>query len=468
MPRLRRVAARVSAMSPVRGESADPRDATTPVPGRAGIRRSGPVLPSWRGVRALGSGSRLAGDSADRSSACRPLARRAGRRPSDLCETADAYIVTAELPGLSRDQVRHRVPRRPPDPAGTPRRPRRLRAVSPGGTRSRRVSRGRSACRWTSTPTRITADLTDGVLTVIVPKAAGSGPSPGRRRVAPHAPLRARPARSCWPDWSPASSVGPAAEPRPIAARHRRRRCRTGRPGAGHAAPPPRCGGRARLHARRRAGRRAPSRTSRRCRWSRVRTSPFANDPFFQYFFGDQDDMFGSRNRYESSLGSGVVVSPTATWSPTTTCRRGDVAVTVTASATSASWRAKMIGVDSWTDLALLKVDATGLPDHAVGRLVEAEGRRVGDGHRQPVLAQSDGDAGHRERARPRQRRASPPTRTSSRPTPPSTRATRAARWSTAAASWSASTPRSSRRAAATRASASPCRATSRGASSTT
>ena len=36
--------------------------------------------------------------------------------------------------------------------------------------------------------------------------------------------------------------------------------------------------------------------------------SPFANDPFFQYFFGD-GDMFGERSRRELSLGSGVVVS---------------------------------------------------------------------------------------------------------------------------------------------------------------
>ena len=41
----------------------------------------------------------------------------------------------------------------------------------------------------------------------------------------------------------------------------------------------------------------------------RQRTSPFFNDPFFQQFFGDPDGMFGSRDRYASSLGSGVVVS---------------------------------------------------------------------------------------------------------------------------------------------------------------
>src|SRR5229473_2246782 len=36
--------------------------------------------------------------------------------------------------------------------------------------------------------------------------------------------------------------------------------------------------------------------------------SPFANDPFFSYFFGDQD-AFGSRDRRSLSLGSGVIVS---------------------------------------------------------------------------------------------------------------------------------------------------------------
>ena len=106
--------------------------------------------------------------------------------------------------------------------------------------------------------------------------------------------------------------------------------------------------------------------------------------------------------------------------------------------------------------------------DDAVGRFVEAEGRRVGAGDRQPVSAQPDRDARHRLGASAAPTSASRPTRTSSRPTPPSTPATPAARWSTRAASWSASTPPSSARAAATRASASPSRATWRGASSTT
>ena len=35
--------------------------------------------------------------------------------------------------------------------------------------------------------------------------------------------------------------------------------------------------------------------------------SPFDNDPFFQYFFGDQD-FSGSRDRRSLSLGSGVII----------------------------------------------------------------------------------------------------------------------------------------------------------------
>src|SRR4029079_12210759 len=40
----------------------------------------------------------------------------------------------------------------------------------------------------------------------------------------------------------------------------------------------------------------------------RARNSPFANDPFFNYFFGDSE-QFGARDRRSLSLGSGVVIS---------------------------------------------------------------------------------------------------------------------------------------------------------------
>ena len=90
--------------------------------------------------------------------------------------------------------------------------------------------------------------------------------------------------------------------------------------------------------------------------------SPFANDPFFQYFFGDADQMFGSRNRYESSLGSGVVISSDGyVLTNSHVVGEGEVEVTV-GMADKRELRAKVIGVDPATDLALLKVDAVGLP----------------------------------------------------------------------------------------------------------
>jgi Do/DeqQ family serine protease len=90
--------------------------------------------------------------------------------------------------------------------------------------------------------------------------------------------------------------------------------------------------------------------------------SPYANDPFFQYFFGDADEMFGSRNRYESSLGSGVVISPDGyVLTNSHVVGEGEVEVTV-GLGDKRELRAKVIGVDASTDLALLKVEGGALP----------------------------------------------------------------------------------------------------------
>ena len=89
--------------------------------------------------------------------------------------------------------------------------------------------------------------------------------------------------------------------------------------------------------------------------------SPFANDPFFQYFFGDQDDLYG-RSRAQQSLGSGVVISADGfVVTNQHVIGESEAEVTVTIG-DRREVRAKIIGVDSWTDLALLKVEATGLP----------------------------------------------------------------------------------------------------------
>ena len=92
--------------------------------------------------------------------------------------------------------------------------------------------------------------------------------------------------------------------------------------------------------------------------------SPFANDPFFQYFFGggDPGEMFGYRNRYESSLGSGVVISADG-YVVTNFHVIGENTAEVSISlADRRELKATVVGADSWTDLALLKVEATNLP----------------------------------------------------------------------------------------------------------
>ena len=93
----------------------------------------------------------------------------------------------------------------------------------------------------------------------------------------------------------------------------------------------------------------------------RRQASPFSNDPFFQYFFGDQGEMFG-QPRAESSLGSGVVISSDGyVVTNNHVVGEGETEVTVTVG-DYRDVRARIVGVDSWTDLALLKIEVTGLP----------------------------------------------------------------------------------------------------------
>ena len=93
------------------------------------------------------------------------------------------------------------------------------------------------------------------------------------------------------------------------------------------------------------------------------RDSPFANDPFFQYFFGN-GDIFGERSRREFSLGSGVIVSADGyvlTNNHVVGAQARGATVTV-ALADKREVQASVVGVDEWTDIALLKLELRGLP----------------------------------------------------------------------------------------------------------
>jgi Do/DeqQ family serine protease len=89
------------------------------------------------------------------------------------------------------------------------------------------------------------------------------------------------------------------------------------------------------------------------------RRTPFADDPFLQFFFGDQDLW---RQRREQSLGSGVVVSADGyVLTNNHVVLGGDAQVTVVLP-DKRELAAKIVGVDEATDLAVLKIDARNLP----------------------------------------------------------------------------------------------------------
>jgi len=93
----------------------------------------------------------------------------------------------------------------------------------------------------------------------------------------------------------------------------------------------------------------------------RTRNAPFANDPFFRYFFGD-DEAFGSRDRRSMSLGSGVIISADGYVVTNNHVVGENVREITIALPDKREIKGKVIGADPTTDIALLKIAVTGLP----------------------------------------------------------------------------------------------------------
>jgi Do/DeqQ family serine protease len=98
----------------------------------------------------------------------------------------------------------------------------------------------------------------------------------------------------------------------------------------------------------------------------RAPNSPFSSDPFFRYFFGD-DDIFGSRDRRSMSLGSGVIISPDGyivtnnhVIGENENVRGARTEITI-ALPDKREVRGRIIGTDPTTDIALVKANLTGL-----------------------------------------------------------------------------------------------------------
>ena len=97
--------------------------------------------------------------------------------------------------------------------------------------------------------------------------------------------------------------------------------------------------------------------------------APFLNDPMFRKFFGDQfGNQFGDQDRKprtekERSLGSGVVVSPDGYILTNNHVVDGATDIKVTLN-DRREFKAKVIGTDPKTDVAVLKIEATGSARH--------------------------------------------------------------------------------------------------------
>jgi serine protease DegQ len=101
---------------------------------------------------------------------------------------------------------------------------------------------------------------------------------------------------------------------------------------------------------------------------------PYANDPWFRFFFGDQ-----AGGMPQAGLGSGVIISPDGYILTNNHVIEGADEIEVVLNDSRRS-RAKVIGTDPDTDLAILKVSLDRLPAITLGN---SDALQVGD----PVLA---------------------------------------------------------------------------------
>jgi S1-C subfamily serine protease len=90
--------------------------------------------------------------------------------------------------------------------------------------------------------------------------------------------------------------------------------------------------------------------------------SPFANDPFFEYFFGGREDVFGTRDRLAQSLGSGVLIAEDGYVVTNSHVIGSEDAKVTVIFPDKHETPARIIGIDKATDLALVKVDKAGGP----------------------------------------------------------------------------------------------------------
>ena len=104
--------------------------------------------------------------------------------------------------------------------------------------------------------------------------------------------------------------------------------------------------------------------------------SPFSMDPLFRQFFGNMFPQFNvPREQRQHALGSGVIVSPDGyiLTNNHVVAKASDIQVIFSDKRT---FKGKVVGADQQTDLAVVKVEASGLPSAPFG---DSNELKVGD-----------------------------------------------------------------------------------------
>jgi serine protease Do len=106
----------------------------------------------------------------------------------------------------------------------------------------------------------------------------------------------------------------------------------------------------------------------------KVQQSPFMNDPFFRQFFGNIFPQV-PREQRERALGSGVIVSPGGyiVTNNHVIAKAAEISVTLYDKRT---FKGKVVGADPQTDVAVIKIEGTGLPTAPFG---DSDQLKVGD-----------------------------------------------------------------------------------------
>src|SRR5271168_1615774 len=107
-------------------------------------------------------------------------------------------------------------------------------------------------------------------------------------------------------------------------------------------------------------------RTSKMVKAQANQSSPMFNDPMFRQFFGDQFGGGKPHAEREQALGSGVIVTPDGTILTNNHVIDGASDIKVQLS-DKREFKAKLVGADPKTDIAVLKIEASGLPTLPLG-----------------------------------------------------------------------------------------------------